>query len=173
MSFSPLDTTEDLRYNQAMKRVLFVCLGNICRSPAGEAILRHFMEIENRSHEVEVDSCGIGPWHVGEKAHPQMRKAAETRGYRLTGVAKQFQNKYFDDFDYILAAEKSVLDHLRSLTTNPKHLAKVHLVTDFSERHKGSDVPDPYYGGDEHFEETLDILEHLCQEFKRQHLDEL
>lgn len=100
-----------------------------------------------------------------------MRKAAKDRGYHLTGRAKKFKQSYFQDFDYILAAEKSVLDHLQSLAITSEDLSKLHLVTDFSEEHKGTDVPDPYYGGDDHFEETLDILEHLCREFMNQHLN--
>jgi len=154
-----------------MIKVLFVCLGNICRSPAGESILRHIVEKEDKGHLFEVDSCGIGEWHIGQQAHPQMRAAAKNRGYHLGGRAKQFEKNYFKEFDYILAAEKSVYDHLKALAESQEDLSRLHMATDFSERHKGTDVPDPYYGGEEHFEETLDILEHICQEFYQNHLD--
>jgi len=154
-----------------MKKVLFVCLGNICRSPAGESILRHIVEKEDKGHLFEADSCGIGEWHIGQQAHPQMRVAAKRRGYHLGGRAKIFHPRFFKEFDYILAAEQSVYDHLQAMAETEEDLARLFMATDFSEQHKGSDVPDPYHGGDEHFEETLDILEHICQEFYQNHLD--
>jgi len=156
-----------------MKKVLFVCLGNICRSPAGESILRQIVEKEDKGHLFEVDSCGIGAWHIGEQAHPSMILAAKNRGYHLGGRAKQFKKSYFKEFDYILAAEKSVYEHLEALADTEEDLARLHMATDFSQPHKGTDVPDPYHGGEEHFEETLDILENICQEFYRNHLDRI
>ena len=101
-----------------------------------------------------------------------MRAAAKNRGYHLGGRAKKFKQQYFKEFDYILAAEQSVYDHLQSLAQSDEDRARIYMATDFSERHRGTDVPDPYNGGDDHFEETLDILEHICLEFYRNHLDQ-
>ncbi len=154
-----------------MIKVLFVCLGNICRSPAGESILRRIVEKEDKAHLFEADSCGIGDWHVGERAHPQMRIAAENRGYELNGRAKRFKTEYFKDFDYILAAESSVFQHLENLAASDEERGKIYMATDFSDAHKGTDVPDPYFGGEELFEETLDILETICEDFYRNHLN--
>jgi protein-tyrosine phosphatase len=144
---------------------MFVCLGNICRSPAGEAILRHLVEEEGLSDEIEVNSCGIGDWHVGQEAHSDMRKAAKKRGYSLNGKAKQFHPDYFEKYDYFLAAERSVLDYLEKLAGKDENLSKIHMLTDFSEEHRGEDVLDPYFGGEDHFEESLDVLEKTCKGF--------
>ena len=148
-----------------MKRILFVCLGNICRSPAGEAILRHLVEKEGLSGKIEVSSCGTGDWHIGQLAHPQMRKAAKSKGYNLDSRAKQFHKDFFQSFDYILAAEKNVYKHLLELTDNPEDRMKVHMLTDFSEKYKGTDVPDPYFGQEQHFDVTLEIMEEICKDF--------
>ncbi len=146
-------------------RVLFVCLGNICRSPAGEAILRHLIGKEGLAGKIDVSSCGIGDWHIGEQAHPQMREAAKNKGYHLDGRAKQFQKDFFQSFDYILAAEKKVYNHLLELADNAEYKEKVHMLTDFSEKYKGTDVPDPYFGEERHFGETLEIMEEICRDF--------
>ena len=153
-----------------MERILFVCLGNICRSPAGESILRHLVEKEGLSKEIEVDSCGIGDWHIGEQAHPEMRKKAKVKGYILDGRAKKFHRDFFKSFDYILAAEKSVYDHLVDLTDDSEEKSKIHMLTDFSEKYTGTDVPDPYFGGEKQYAETLGILEHICHEFLYKHI---
>lgn len=144
--------------------VLFICLGNICRSPAGEEILRHMAE-KDENVQIEVASCGLGSWHVGELPDPRMREAAKKRGYHLQSHAQGFQKQYFDQYDYLLAADKRVLEELKQFASNEAHLKKLFLINDFSASYPGLDMPDPYYKGEEGFEEVLDMLEDACAGF--------
>lgn len=138
--------------------ILFVCLGNICRSPAAEGILKHISK--ERSLDLYVASCGLGEWHVGELPDRRMRQAAKNRGIILDSRAQSFKASFFEDFDYIMAADQEVLETLRSWTKNTK---KLHLITHFSNKYKGKDIPDPYYGDGAGFEHVLDMLEESCE----------
>jgi len=144
--------------------VLFICLGNICRSPAGEEILRQ-MASQEQQVKVEVASCGLGSWHAGELPDSRMRAAAKKRGYNLQSRAQSFQRQYFEQYDYLLAADRSVLDELKKLASKDEHLKKLFLINDFSLSFQNLDIPDPYYKGDEGFEEVLDMLEEACAGF--------
>lgn len=141
--------------------VLFVCMGNICRSPAGEGILRN-MVARDPSLKIHVDSCGIGDWHIGHGADRRMRETAMERGVALTGKAKQFQQEYFDQFDYILAADQEILKYLYQYARCVEHKAKIFLMTAFSSLYKNQGVPDPYYEPDRAFDLVLDMLEESC-----------
>lgn len=143
-----------------MTNVLFVCLGNICRSPAAEGLLKR-MALEN-GLELHVDSCGLGDWHVGELPDARIRNAAQVRGLILSGRAKKFEESFLDRFDYILAADHEVLEYLHQFAKRPQHKAKIHLMTAFGTAYKGQPINDPYYGGDAAFEHTLDVLEDAC-----------
>ncbi len=145
-----------------MHRVLFVCLGNICRSPAAEGLLRH-MAKQDPSLQLTIDSCGIGNWHVGSPPNMQMQEAAIARGIPLTGQAKQFQMDFFDQFDLILAADHEVVRDLYRIAKTPEHKAKIGLMTDFSSSYKGEEVPDPYMQQGGLFDLVLDILEDSCE----------
>jgi protein-tyrosine phosphatase len=138
-------------------RVLFVCLGNICRSPAAEGVFRHLVADAGLSDRFVIDSAGTGAWHIGEPADPRMCAAARRRGVTLTGVARQVTSEDFDRFDYILAMDTSNLRHLRQRAPS-SHRAKVHLFRDFDPLEPGEDVPDPYYGDHKGFDEVLDIV---------------
>ena len=143
-------------------KILVVCLGNICRSPAAEVILRE--KSQQHQIEVDVDSCGLGDWHIGQRAHHKMIDAAGRRGIRLEGRAKQFQNRYFEEFDLILAADQSVLEELQEIAPTPEMREKLYLYTHFSKMRRGEDIPDPYFGGDEGFDQVLDLLEEVLEE---------
>ncbi len=143
-------------------KILVVCLGNICRSPAAEVILRE--KAKGVDLEAHIESCGIGDWHVGQRAHHRMIEAAGRRGLQLDGRAKQFKTSYFEEFDLILAADQSVFDHLISQAPDKKAKEKVRLYTHFSSSHQGKDVPDPYFGGEEMFDEVLDMLDEVLGE---------
>lgn len=143
--------------------VLFVCLGNICRSPAAEGILRHLAEKENISDQINIESCGIGDWHVGQMADERMRDAAKARGVLLTSRAKQFQSEFLEQYDYVLAADYEVLHDLYSYAKNTEQKAKIRLITDFSSSYRGQAIPDPYYQGTNSFDIVLDILEDSCE----------
>ena len=146
-----------------MTAVLFVCLGNICRSPAGAAILDHLVTERGLQNTIQVDSCGMGDWHVGHSPDNRMQKSAQLRGFVLSGRAKVFQREFFDRFDYILAVDHEVLKALHDLAETTEQRAKIHLVTAFSTSFPNKEVPDPFYGHDGAFEHVLDILEDSCE----------
>jgi protein-tyrosine phosphatase len=148
-----------------MKRsILFVCLGNICRSPAAEGILRHLLT-KHPDLEIRIESCGIGDWHKGQLPDQRMRQAASDRGVTLASRAQQFRPEFFDEFDDILAMDKEVLHDLYRHAKTPEHKSKVHLLTEFSTTYRDEEIPDPYYGSRADFDLVLDMLEDSCEEF--------
>lgn len=138
-------------------RVLFVCLGNICRSPAAEGVFRHLVTEAGLTNRFTIDSAGTGAWHEGEKADRRMRQAAERRGIALTSIARQVTADDFERFDHVFAMDASNLRTLRSLAP-PEHRDKIRLFRDADPEAPGEDVPDPYYGGADGFEDVLDIV---------------
>ena len=144
-----------------MYSILFVCLGNICRSPAAEGILLHLAKKHNK--EIHVESCGIGDWHVGQLPDQRMRKAAKIRGITLTSRAQQFDTSFFTQFDYILAADKTVFHELQRYAKTPEQKIKIQLIMKFSKIYQEQDIPDPYYYGQDNFELVMDMLEDACQ----------
>ncbi|MFT4551537.1 MAG: protein-tyrosine phosphatase [Chlamydiales bacterium] len=142
--------------------VMFVCLGNICRSPAGEGILKDLAEKGGYSNKLHVESCGTGNWHIGSLPDSRMREAASKRGIDLSSRAQEFRGAFFGKFDYILAADNHILQELLSLAGDDESKGKLYLINDFSKSFKGQDVPDPYYGGDQGFEKVLDMFEEAC-----------
>jgi protein-tyrosine phosphatase len=144
------------------RSVLFVCLGNICRSQACEGVMRHLVAERGLDGEVEVDSAGTGDYHLGELADPRMRAAAASRGYRLTHRARQVEPEDFDRFDLILAMDGSNLRDLRRLAGG--RTDHVRLLSEFLPDGSPADVPDPYYGGEQGFERVLDLVEEACPE---------
>jgi len=155
-------------------KILFVCLGNICRSPAAEAVMRRRLYDNGLADEVFVDSAGTGDWHVGETADRRMRMAARKRGYDLTSIARQVGRRDFDEFDYIVAMDNTNYKDLCALQRDTSHRAHLCKMTDFCSRHDVDAVPDPYYGGDDGFEKVLDILEDategLLDKLEQEHL---
>ena len=141
------------------KKVLFVCLGNICRSPSAEAVFKYLVEQENEGDRFFIDSAGTSAWHAGEKADARMRRHAKKRGVELTSISRQFVPEDFDRFDYIIAMDRDNMEDLKRLARNKKDLDKLHMMTDFSKKFNYDEIPDPYYGGDEGFELVLDLLE--------------
>jgi protein-tyrosine phosphatase len=138
-------------------RLLFVCLGNICRSPAAEAVFANLAAEAGVTDAFEVDSAGTGAWHVGEPADPRMRRAATRRGISISSIARQFTPDDFDEFDLVLAMDGSNLETLARMAPEAKR-EKLVLFRDFDPDAAGEDVPDPYYGGPRGFDEVLDIV---------------
>lgn len=138
--------------------VLFVCLGNICRSAAAEAVLGAAAEKAGLSEAIEIDSAGTGDWHVGELADPRMRAAAQRRGLELTSRARQIEYADLKRFDLVVAMDRTNLRDIRKLGGDVRH-ADIRLLSSFLEPGTPKDVPDPYYGGPEGFDVTLDMLE--------------
>lgn len=139
-------------------QVLFVCLGNICRSPTAEAVFRTLVEREGLAERVRVDSAGTGGWHVGEPPDPRMTEAGRRRGHRLGGRARQVEVADFERFDLILAMDGSNLAHLHRMAPDGSR-AEVRLFREFDPEAPGADVPDPYYGGRSGFDDVVDIVE--------------
>jgi protein-tyrosine phosphatase len=147
-------------------RICFVCMGNICRSPTAEAVLRHLIEERGWTQRFAIESAGTGDWHVGESADSRARAAASQRGYRLDRRARHFTAGSFGRFDYVLAADRDNQRHLLHIAPDEEARKKIHLLRDFDPASpKGSDVPDPYFGGAEGFEHVLDVCEAACRGF--------
>ena len=147
-----------------MLSVLFVCLGNICRSPTAEGIFIHISSKEGLKSSLSIDSAGTGGWHVGELADARSRSEAARRGVMLHSRSRKFRSKDFQDFDLILAMDGSNLRNILRLAQSDADRSRVHLLRDFDPTARpGSDVPDPYYGGENGFAEVFDICERACQ----------
>jgi len=140
-------------------KVLFVCLGNICRSPSAEAVFNALIEKKGESHLFHIDSAGTSAWHAGEKADTRMRRHAKKRNIQLTSISRKFVTNDFDRFDYIIAMDRQNLEDMKQMARNKSDSDKLHMMTSFSSEFNYDHVPDPYYGGDDGFELVLDILE--------------
>ena len=144
-------------------RILFVCLGNICRSPTAEGVMRHVVREEGLEDRIEIDSAGTGGWHAGAQPDERATAAARRRAIALEGAARKFSPDDFDSFDLILAMdEENRRDLLAMAPDDHDARAKVRLLREFDPASDGStrlDVPDPYYGGDDGFEHVLDLVE--------------
>ncbi|HCY42095.1 MAG TPA: phosphotyrosine protein phosphatase [Prolixibacteraceae bacterium] len=146
-----------------MKHILFVCLGNICRSPSAEAVFKALIEKDGMENVLSCDSAGTAAYHVGERADYRMRMSGLKRGYNLTSISRAFNpERDFDQFDFIIGMDRQNVRDLKSMARNETDRKKIHLMTDFSVSRKYDSVPDPYYGGDSGFELVLDILEDAC-----------
>ena len=141
--------------------VLFVCLGNICRSPAAEAIFIRLLEKKGLAEAFIVDSAGTGSWHIGKKAAFRMRIAAERRNINILSRARQVNSTDFEKFNYILAMDDSNFRNIQDLKnrTASTGFESIKKIQDFRSVFNEQEVPDPYFGGDEGFDYVLDILE--------------
>jgi len=141
-------------------RVLFVCLGNICRSPSAEAVFRGLVNAKGDGHNFEIDSAGTSAYHEGEPADARMQEHAIKRKYNLTSISRAFDPETdWDRFDLIVAMDFSNLNDLKNMARSSNDLDKLFMMTNFSQKFTYNEVPDPYYGGDEGFELVLDLLE--------------
>lgn len=147
-----------------MKSILFVCLGNICRSPAAETIMKAKLdEAFPFSGEFFIDSAGIGSWHEGQLPDRRMREHGARRGYNISSRARQIKPADFARFDYIFGMDHENMADLRRQARTEEERNKILCTADFMTRHPEYDtVPDPYYGGPEDFELALDLIEDAC-----------
>ena len=139
--------------------VLFVCLGNICRSPTAHGVFQHKVSMAGLDHLVAIDSCGTGGWHVGKPPDTRASAAAALRGYDLSELrARQVTARDFEQFGYILAMDDSILEDLQALAP-ANYRGQLAMLLDFAPGLTGRAVPDPYYGGKHGFDEVLDLVE--------------
>ena len=146
-------------------RLLFVCLGNICRSPTAEGVMRALIAREGIDGRVMVDSAGTGSWHVGSPPDERARDAASGRGVQLEGSARQVRPQDFAEFDLLLAMDAANRRELLALAPSAEDQARVRLLREFDPASAGRadlDVPDPYYGAAGGFEEVLDLVQAAC-----------
>ena len=151
--------------------VLFVCLGNICRSPAAEGVFLHLLNERGLSDRFVVDSAGTGGWHTGNPADRRMQAAAARRGIQLLSRARQISLDDLSDFDLVLTMDDANLAAVQGLAREAgnRATATVRPMLSYSQRFSETEVPDPYYGGEAGFEHVLDLLEDACSNL----LDEL
>ncbi|MDR2839269.1 MAG: low molecular weight phosphotyrosine protein phosphatase [Azonexus sp.] len=153
-------------------RVLMVCMGNICRSPTAEGVLRKFIQQNRLGDRVEVDSAGTHGYHVGEAPDSRTQRAAKARGYDLSQLrARKVAQQDLDYFDLVLAMDKSNLDNLKRMAT-PEQSPRIKLFMDYAQHFDDDEVPDPYYGLGHGFDLVLDMVEDgaagLVEEIKRE-----
>lgn len=147
-----------MKYN-----ILFVCLGNICRSAAAEEVMRQVVRRAGLESDFVLDSAGISNYHQGELPDPRMRAHAARRGYKLTHLSRPVTYQDFFDFDMLIGMDDSNMDALHDRAPGVEEERKLFRMTDFCRAHPDVDhIPDPYYGGDQGFELVLDILEDAC-----------
>ena len=149
-----------------VKKILFVCLGNICRSPAAEGVFKQKVKDRDLEDLFVVDSAGTGSWHVGNLADKRMREAALSRGIELTSRSRKIDDNDLYEFDHILVMDKDNLNAVKSLIkdhTFPIN-SKIKLILSYSKKSQLDEVPDPYYGGQNGFESVLDLLDDAIDE---------
>lgn len=145
-----------------MKRILFVCLGNICRSSSAEEVMKHLVKEAGLEKEFEIDSAGILSYHQGELPDSRMRVHAARRGYDLVHRSRPVCTDDFEHFDLIIGMDDRNIDDLKNRAPSVAACEKIHRMTEFCTRMVADHVPDPYYGGAEGFEYVLDVLEDAC-----------
>jgi protein-tyrosine phosphatase len=145
-----------------MTKLLFVCLGNICRSPSAENIMNYLVAREGLSDKISCDSAGTCSYHIGSPPDSRMRAAARKRGLELKGKARQIEHGDLEYFDLILAMDKSNHYEIIALDRLKQYQHKVKLICEFATQHSDLEVPDPYYGGEEGFNYVIDLLLDAC-----------
>ena len=156
-------------------RICFVCLGNICRSPLAEGVFLDLLKKEGLEERILVDSAGTGNWHVGARPDARMQATARSRGIELQSIAQQFQPGDFKHYDLILAMDQSNHDTLEFMVEGASPGNKLRMFRSFDPQHNGNlDVPDPYYGGAQGFENVFEIIHRTCpqilEHIKREYL---
>ena len=149
-------------------KLLFVCLGNICRSPAGENVMRHMLKEAGLESEVFCDSAGTMNYHTGKSPDSRMTATVESRGIEVTGSARQIKEADLENFDLILTMDNENYRNVMNLKTADANAHKIKKFVSFCSEHDDKEVPDPYYGGQDGFEHVVDLLEDGCSELLRQ-----
>ena len=144
-------------------KILFVCLGNICRSPSAEGIMKKMLKDRGLENRFYIDSAGLHDYHEGELPDKRMRRHAIRRGYNLDSHSRPVKYNDFFDFDLIIGMDDRNIANLKRLAPDDNSVKKIHRMTDYCTHHNFDHVPDPYYGGADGFELVLDLLEDACE----------
>ncbi len=167
-----MDKTLTIAKGKDKVGILFVCLGNICRSPAAQGVMERLVKDKGVADKFEIDSAGLYGGHAGDLPDHRMRVHAQRRGLNLTHRSRQVRESDFDRFDIIVAMDDSNYDRLRRMAPTPEDEKKVVKMADFFTLHPWADcVPDPYYDGAEGFENALDLIEDGCETLLRNVVD--
>ncbi len=150
-------------------KICFVCLGNICRSPTAEGIFQHLVNERSLQPYFEIDSSGTSAYHIGESANSKSREVANQHGVTLHSKARKFESSDLDYFNLIFAMDKENLANIRQLDKGNKYRDKIMLMREFDPGPEGNEVPDPYYGGLQGFENVFQVVKRSCETL----LDEL
>lgn len=138
-------------------------MGNICRSPSAEAVMQVMVKQRELENEIVCDSAGTIDYHMGSPADARMQKHARLRGYELNSISRPFKEEDFDNFDWIITMDEDNFQQIQWRDHQRNYTAKIRQMTDFCSAKTFSEVPDPYYGGNQGFENVLDILEDACK----------
>lgn len=144
-------------------KILFVCLGNICRSSSAEAIFKDFVKRKGYEDQFEIDSAGLIGFHEGELPDPRMRQHGARRGYKIDSISRPINYDDFFRFDYIIGMDDTNRSRLKELAPTEETLAKISIMTDWNKEALLDYIPDPYYGGADGFEMVLDLIESCCE----------
>ena len=144
-------------------KILFICMGNICRSPSAEAVMQALVQQKGLENEIFCDSAGTIDYHRGKPADARMQKHALLRGYNLSSISRPFEYDDFENFELIITMDEDNFQQINWFDQRKNYGTKIRRMTDFCGAVQVSDVPDPYYGGNQGFENVLDILEDACQ----------
>jgi len=140
-------------------KILFVCLGNICRSPLAEAVFKHKIKAKGIADRFEVDSCGTANYHIGDTPDPRTIANARKNGVSINHLGRQLSERDLEYYDHIFAMDNSNLRNIQALPDASKYSDKIRLMRDYDTIGTGSEVPDPYYGHERDFQEVFDILD--------------
>lgn len=151
-----------------MTRVLFLCMGNICRSPAAHCVFQNLVDQSGLGEQFEVDSAGTIDFHIGSPPDQRMQLAMRSRNIPVIGTAKHLQKKDLDYFDYILAMDNENLRYAKSLDMSGDSHPRIQLFCDYCTKHDAKEVPDPYHGNADGFEKVLDLIEDGCANLLKQ-----
>jgi protein-tyrosine phosphatase len=144
-------------------KILFICMGNICRSPSAEAVMQALVKQQGLEKQIICDSAGTLDYHRGNPADARMQKHARLRGYELNSISRPFVNDDFELFDWIITMDEDNYQQIKWYDQGNNYADKIRRMTDFCINAQVSAVPDPYYGGNQGFENVLDLLEDACQ----------
>ena len=143
-------------------KILFVCLGNICRSACAEAVMKQVVAERGLAADFEIDSAGLISYHTGEMADPRMRQHAAARGINITSIARKITTVDFSHFDYIIGMDDDNIRRLLDIAPDESSRQKISKMSDYCQTFRANSVPDPYYGGPKDFELVLDLLDDAC-----------